>query len=327
MRAILALMLLALLAGSARGAAAPASTSHAALHLAVHDVGISFGNAPRVHGLRLNWRDRGVREVNGIHLSAIGCTGEPGAFYRGIALSFGGSPRFGGAEFDGLGLGLWQIEAERSRGFLIGGGFANVADAVGVQIGVLGLSLVRARGLQLGTAVGYGSLGGITVAALGARAQEMVGINVSGLAVIGDQRLFGFNAAGIGVLAENETAGINVAPMVGAKRVTGLTTGALIIGSEVTGVSAGGIVGRSPWAPGSVPASRVRGIAAGLLMSGDLAGISVAGVNYVPGAQHGVSIAIANKAGELHGVQIGLINIAHNNQGIFRTLPVLNVHL
>ena len=44
------------------------------------------------------------------------------------------------------------------------------------------------------------------------------------------------------------------------------------------------------------------------------------------GVQRGLAIGIVNFAEELHGAQIGLINIARNNPSGRRVLPVINWH-
>jgi hypothetical protein len=43
--------------------------------------------------------------------------------------------------------------------------------------------------------------------------------------------------------------------------------------------------------------------------------------------QVGLAIGVVNDATELHGVQLGVINIARNNRGWRRVLPLLNLHL
>lgn len=42
--------------------------------------------------------------------------------------------------------------------------------------------------------------------------------------------------------------------------------------------------------------------------------------------QRGISIGLLNYARELHGMQIGVLNIAGNNSSPFRVLPLLNGH-
>jgi hypothetical protein len=72
----------------------------------------------------------------------------------------------------------------------------------------------------------------------------------------------------------------------------------------------------------------VRGAALSLLMTRttDLRGVALGPYNEVRGVQQGIAIGVFNRAEELHGVQLGLLNRAGNNRGIFRWLPLLNAH-
>jgi hypothetical protein len=47
----------------------------------------------------------------------------------------------------------------------------------------------------------------------------------------------------------------------------------------------------------------------------------------VAGSQRGLTIGLLNYAKELHGIQLGVLNIAGNNRGLAHVLPVLNLHL
>jgi hypothetical protein len=58
-----------------------------------------------------------------------------------------------------------------------------------------------------------------------------------------------------------------------------------------------------------------------------LTGVAVAPYNRVRALQVGLAIGVVNDATELHGVQLGVINIARNNRGWRRVLPLLNLHL
>ncbi len=58
-----------------------------------------------------------------------------------------------------------------------------------------------------------------------------------------------------------------------------------------------------------------------------LTGFAVAGYNNVQGVQRGLTIGVYNRARELHGVQVGLLNYAGNNRGIWKWLPIINAHL
>jgi len=55
--------------------------------------------------------------------------------------------------------------------------------------------------------------------------------------------------------------------------------------------------------------------------------VSVSAFNQIRRVQTGISIGLVNYARELHGVQVGLLNIARNNASPFRVLPLLNLHL
>jgi hypothetical protein len=56
---------------------------------------------------------------------------------------------------------------------------------------------------------------------------------------------------------------------------------------------------------------------------GGFEGVSIGGFNWIRGSQRGLTIGILNIAEELHGVQIGLINIARNKES-FSVLPFVN---
>lgn len=49
--------------------------------------------------------------------------------------------------------------------------------------------------------------------------------------------------------------------------------------------------------------------------------------NDIRGAQRGLTIGLLNYARELHGVQLNLLNIAHNNPPAARVLPGVNLRL
>ena len=59
----------------------------------------------------------------------------------------------------------------------------------------------------------------------------------------------------------------------------------------------------------------------------DFTGLGIGAYNLVKGRQEGITIGLVNRATDLHGVQIGLINHAANNPPHFRWLPFVNVHI
>lgn len=58
--------------------------------------------------------------------------------------------------------------------------------------------------------------------------------------------------------------------------------------------------------------------------NGRFDGGALAAVNNIRGSQHGLVLGVFNYARELHGAQIGLINVSDNN-GSRRVLPLLSV--
>jgi hypothetical protein len=273
--------------------APPEPVSHAALHLAIREVGISFGNAPTVHGLRFNWRDRELRRVDGLDVTAIG-NENPGSAIHGIGvLLYSDFANIWVDELDGLGVSPTWLGVKRSRGVLIGASMATTGDAVGIQFGGLGLVAAEARGIQLGGLLVYGgSMYGLTATGLFAWAENgsMAGINVGGLGVRAT-KIWGVNVGGLGVRGDESVTGISVA---------GLIVGA---GDRLTGIAV-----------------------APLATTGDLTGLSVAGYHKITGTQRGVTIGLVNDARELRGLQIGVVNTARNNRGALRTLPLVNLH-
>jgi len=127
--------------------------------------------------------------------------------------------------------------------------------------------------------------------------------------------------------------------IVGTNGITGIAIGGaavVAVDQPLTGfaVSVGEVRGEDGIEGMGVGAYRVRasdltglGVAVAWTKIGDLTGTSIAGMNYVYGEQRGLTIGIFNYARALHGVQIGLLNYAGNNEGIFKLTPVVNLNL
>lgn len=84
----------------------PAQPSY--LDLTINDVGIAIGDAPRVTGLRINFRDRHLERVNGVNIT-VWTPYEATGDVNGIAI---GIPATGARRVDGLASGL-QVSARR----------------------------------------------------------------------------------------------------------------------------------------------------------------------------------------------------------------------
>lgn len=104
--------------------------------------------------------------------------------------------------------------------------------------------------------------------------------------------------------------------------LTGLSVAglAVVANQGLRGVAIGGVHVEGRWIEGlAVSPIRTR--------TWDLTGMSVAGYNRIKGEQHGITIGLYNYARSLHGVQLGIINNARNNRGLFRVLPLVNIHM
>jgi len=328
LRALVSLLFIIAPVAHARAAASRDSTRHAALHLCIGDVGISFGNAPRVHGLRFTADDRGLERVNGLNLALVSTHGSPNSRVFGVAVNVlgGAYPRgimqgaWGIAEapwicnVDGFAVSPFGIGVERSRGILLTAITASARRATGIQLAGLGLEIERSTGIQAAS-----------LAVLGKG--PYTGITVSGIATFTGGPMTGLNAGTF--LWASSLTGINAGAFVVAKRVRGITAGGMVVDDSMSvgGITAAVVIGAPPWMGGEVGPSRVGGLSAAAVVEVlDLAGVSVAGYNRVTGVQRGVTIGLFNDARSLHGVQLGVLNRAANNPGAFRLLPVANAH-
>jgi hypothetical protein len=122
---------------------------------------------------------------------------------------------------------------------------------------------------------------------------DFIGVGVGGIAVGAGNRLRGIAVAGVAA---------------GGQTVEGLLVGGAGAGGrDLTGLSVTGGYFR--------------------LEEGIMRGVSIAGWNDVRGRQRGLAIGIYNYARSLHGVQIGLLNVAKNNPAGLKALPLINANL
>lgn len=313
------------------------------LDIPVKGYGLSIGNSSNFTGLRINFRDHHVEEINGINITlwpakdnkyaevnglSLGILPEAGAMH-GINLGLLGA----GAEREikGLNLGLIGIGSGGDlTGINIGGiGAGSGGDAKGITVGLIGAGAggnmvglniggigVGAGGNLSGISVGLigagsgGNVNGITIGGIGAGAgKNMTGFNFGGIGVGAGENMTGINIGGIGVGAGNTLSGINIGGIgAGAPNVRGLTIG---------GIGAGGV--------------DVRGVTLALANvrvtdDGQLSGLSASAFNWIKGSQSGVSLGVVNYAYRLNGFQIGLINYVKENPKGLKILPLINFH-
>jgi len=310
--------------------------------LTIGGVGIGVGDVPRLNGLRLNFRDRDLRLVNGVNATIWSPHRPARGAVNGLAL---GLPVTGARRITGVGLGLgvgadeeFQGLAiaplgagagENMTGVLLGGlGVGTGGEVTGVALGGLGVGTGgRARGIiagGLGAGAG-GGVAGVALGGLGVGAGESVdGVAIGGLGVAAGGAIRGLAIGGLGVGAGGGVTGVSIG---------GLGVGA---GGEVKWLNIGGIGVAAPKITGltlagvGVGSDDVAGVTIAPLYfrvepGGTMRGVSVSAFNRIGGAQHGLAIGILNIAEELDGLQLGLINIARNKPS-FRVLPFANYH-
>lgn len=315
--------------------------SYASLDLGTNNSGISFGNSPVWNGIRFNFSDCGIKEINGINITLWKPEENPGSKIKGIALGL--SPFAG--ELHGISLGILASVAEdKMQGINFGGlalvsggninginfgGLAAVAqeDMLGINLG--GLAVVAQgsmKGINFGglASVSQGNQYGINIGGLACVTQgEMKGINIGGIALVTQKNIYGINFSGIALVTQGDMKGINFGglALVGQGDIYGLNQALLAVVSQQT-IKGLNIVGYK------TEADEFRGLnfTAGWTKVNILKGVSVSIYNKIQDTQNGLTIGIFNIAENLNGVQIGLINIAKNNKGISKVMPFINAH-
>ncbi|HVH69209.1 MAG TPA: hypothetical protein VM716_15175 [Gemmatimonadales bacterium] len=312
---------------TAADSAARRPAGHFHVGLTIHDVGISYGNAPRVTGVRVNVQDAALEHVNGVNLTLW----KPREPFSGTVNGLQAGVLPGSETVNGVAIGVAGVVTERHARWVTIGGLATVSNGAidGVAVGGLGL-------------VANGSVRGIGVGGLGAVAnRDMDGVVVGGLGTVADGAIRGIAVAGLGTVANRDVTGLGVAGLglVANGAMRGVAVGGLatVANGSISGLGIGGLAvvtdrrltGLGVAGLAVVASDAVRGVAvAGYSVdTHELKGFSVSAYNRVRGLQAGMTIGIYNSADALRGVQIGVINRAKNNKAPFKILPIVNVHL
>jgi len=166
------------------------------------------------------------------------------------------------------------------------------------------------NGLALGLLHYPERVRGVGVGAFGSVAESLQGLAVSGLVAAAIDDASGLLLGGAGAAA--------------GESISGVAVGGLAAGAEesVNGIVVGGV---------GVSARNIRGVGLGggtvQVENGTIHGIVASAYNDIEGRQVGLSIGIYNHASALRGVQLGLLNVARDNPGWARVLPILNLSL
>ncbi|MFQ5569832.1 MAG: hypothetical protein ACE5G0_09170 [Rhodothermales bacterium] len=314
------------------------------LDVPVEGYGLSIGDSPWVNGLRINFRDRNLRRVNGVNLTIWTPRSPASGTVNGVAL---GVPMTGARRIRGLAVGIIGAGADETiTGVALGPvGVGSGRSIEGLGIGGIGIG---AGGDLIG--VGIGGLGagagadvtGIMVGGLGVGAgDDITGIMIGGLGVGGGGDVLGLGIGGLGVGAGGSVTGVAFGGLGvgGGGDMTGLMVGGLGVGGGGTmqGLFVGGVGVGGPKIVGAVLAGAVAGgerITGGVIApayfqiteEGRLTGFSLSAFNHIKGEQNGFTLGLLNYARYLNGVQVGLLNFAGNKRHGLRWLPFINWH-
>jgi hypothetical protein len=152
--------------------------THRALNLTIGGYGISVGNSAAVNGVRLNFRDAGLRRVNGINATLWRPVEPLSGSINGLAVGIAGP---GADQINGVAVGLGAVVTEDRLRWVSLAGLATVT---------------------------LGGLDGVSVSGLATVAQGRTsGVHVAGLAVVTQSRFRGIAAAGLATVAQGDIAG------------------------------------------------------------------------------------------------------------------------
>jgi hypothetical protein len=286
--------------------------------------GLGIGKVDTLKGVRINWRDEGIKHIEGVNLSGWIPKSNPHSVIQGVGLGL--MPE--ATQLEGVFVGLVGVSGHSIKGLsagLVGVGSVNALQ--GVSLGGLGI------------ASNQSTLSGLQVAGLGiGSAKGIRGVSIAGLGIGSGGDLQGIQMAGLGMgSASGSIQGINLAGLgIGsASGIQGITIAGVGIGSSGTlsGVSFSGIGTGSKQIKGlhlagiGIGASTLHGVAiAGVGIGGiELEGVFISGVGIGAKQVKGLGIAgLAQGAETLQGLYLSPILFAETFQGVSFT-PLISI--
>ncbi len=302
--------------------------------------GLSIGNSENFSGIRLNWADREVQKISGLNMTLWYSKNNDEAEINGLSLGLV-SPQ--GKDLNGIQLGGIGVSAENSLNGLSMAliGVGSGGSASGINIGGIGVGAGGdLRGLNIG-GIGVGAGGdvsGINIGGIGVGSGgRLSGVNIGIFGVGASDDITGINFGGFGLGSGGDITGLNVGlfGLGAAGRINGINVGGIGLGAgeRISGFSLALIGIGSPEISGITLTSGVAGAEkmtgftvalASLRIREAFTGVALSAYNDIRGKQTGLVIGLVNRADELHGVQLGLINYVRSNPGFRRILPVIN---
>lgn len=324
--------------------------------------GIALGNPQDWNGLRLNFHDSDLGDVNGVNVSICPPDASPKGDLDGVMIGLLGNK---GADISGVAAALYTNAAEKqltgvhlaavantSEGDMdcIGGALlTNTAshDLSGVHLaGVGNLAGEDLTGINLGLlgAAAGGDVTGATAGLLGVAARgDAVGLNVGGLGMSAKGDATGANASLLGVTSGGDVTGVSLAGyrVAAQDEITGITLAGL-------GISAGcseqvkdqpgegpdmNILSASASAVGDAfdscdgPGGTIRGIALtlGIAEADNISCICAALLHTHAQHQNGLSLSACNDVDVTQrGWTLGLFNSAKSLEGLGFQIGLIN---
>ena len=220
---------------------------HFHLGLTVHDYGVSFGNAARVSGIRLNVQDAELERVNGINVTLWKPQDPMSCVVNGIQA--GVLP--GSESVNGVALGVAGVVTERRQRWLSVGGLGVVSNRSMEGVAVSGLGTVANRDIAGLAVAGLGTVAnrnihGIAIAGLGTVANgEVAGVALGGLATVANGRFSGVGVGGLAVVTNGALRGVGVGGLAtvanGSIAGAGIGGLAVVTDGRLTGLGIGGL--------------------------------------------------------------------------------------
>lgn len=270
--------------------------------------GLAIGNVPEFTGLRINFRDTNLVRADGVNITFWRSGDQASGRVRGLALGVFGPEA---DVISGLSVGLVGVAAqEQLRGIAMGGlGMGVGQDFKGIAMGGLGMGVGQdVTGLAIGgLGMGVGEdATGILIGGLGAGiGEDFKGVGIGGLGFGVGGSAKGFMAGGLGFGVGEDFRGIALAGL-------GFGVGGTMEGLAVSGMGMG------------CHATRGVTVAPVMIRGKEMWGVSVSAYNRFDDQMEGLAIGLLNITEELHGVQLGVLNIVWDNPKPRRILPIIN---
>ena len=253
--ALLTILLLSPVVDESSVAPEEATTTEArepfSVDLGFADAGLSLGNSPVWHGVRINVRDRAVEQLNGFYLTLWKPLPSPGSRMTGVGVGLYG-PKGGalrGIHVGGIATESTDPDTPSFGAFLAG--VANVSASSNIGLGAAGVAGVTGDSHHgvfisgLATVSGEDAAGASVAGLANVSGQDQIGVHLGGLANVSGADQHGIHFGGLANVAGADQVGIHVGGLanVAADDLIGVHLAglALVAGDDAIGANVGGL--------------------------------------------------------------------------------------